>query len=185
VTVHVDPAIWPASVSNGSKVHTSNWCHMTADSLPELHRFASGLGLRRSYFQDGTFPHYDLTFGVRFKAIRLIAIEIETRQSPDIARKLAETHPAPQPAPIELAKVLRYGTHEDVVQCACGGRLQASCQCTGTFLRAKGATGTLCLPCEIASRLAAMDPALSGELRVWADHNEIATRNARLRAVTK
>ena len=93
MTVYVDPAIWPASVRNGSEVHTSNWCHMTADSLPELHRFATGLGLRRSYFQDGTFPHYDLTSGMRFKAIRFGAVEIQTRQSPDIARKLAEAIP--------------------------------------------------------------------------------------------
>jgi len=183
MTVYVDPAIWPASVRNGPVVHTSNWCHMTADSLPELHRFATRLGLRRSYFQDGTFPHYDLTSGMRFKAIRFGAVEIQTRQSPDIARKLADAIAELPPA--ELAKVLRYGQYEDIVQCACGGRLQASCRCTGTFARVKGGTGAVCLACEMASGIAGLTPDQFAELQPWAGHNATAFRKARLRAVAK
>lgn len=48
------------------------WCHLVADSLPELHLFASRLGLRRAWFQDHcSYPHYDVTVGLRDKALTL------------------------------------------------------------------------------------------------------------------
>jgi hypothetical protein len=49
-----------------------SWCHMVAESLPELHEFAKRLGLRRSSFQfNVTHAYYDITVGVREKALRL------------------------------------------------------------------------------------------------------------------
>jgi hypothetical protein len=138
VTVYVDPAIWSASVRNGSKVHTSNWCHMTADSLSELHRFATGLGLRRSYFQDGTFPHYDLTRGMRFKAIRMGAQEVSYGLSPDIARRCAAT----EPDEARPARVIKRGYYEDLVRGSCGH----------DFNRAKGDGSQVCLGCQTAER---------------------------------
>lgn len=51
------------------------WCHMVADTLPELHEFALQLGLKPSWFQNKSkYPHYDVTVGMRNKAIRLGAI---------------------------------------------------------------------------------------------------------------
>ncbi len=48
------------------------WCHLVADSLDELHQFASNLGLRRSWFQDkASYPHYDVTTTVRARALKL------------------------------------------------------------------------------------------------------------------
>lgn len=48
------------------------WCHLVADSLPELHDFASRLGLRRAWFQSKSrYPHYDVTISVRDKALVL------------------------------------------------------------------------------------------------------------------
>ena len=42
------------------------WCHLVADSLDELHRFATSLGLRRGWFQaQASLPHYDVTVEVR------------------------------------------------------------------------------------------------------------------------
>uniref|UniRef100_A0A6M3JHH0 DUF4031 domain-containing protein n=1 Tax=viral metagenome TaxID=1070528 RepID=A0A6M3JHH0_9ZZZZ len=35
--------------------------HLVADNVWELHTFAKSIGLRRSWFQDGHIPHYDLT----------------------------------------------------------------------------------------------------------------------------
>lgn len=50
------------------------WCHMTADSLEELHNMAALIGMKRSWFQDTTVPHYDLVFSRRQKALELGAI---------------------------------------------------------------------------------------------------------------
>jgi hypothetical protein len=48
------------------------WCHLVADSLSELHAFARRLGLKRSWFQNGSrYPHYDVTISVRDKALGL------------------------------------------------------------------------------------------------------------------
>jgi Protein of unknown function (DUF4031) len=66
MTVYVDDAIWPW---RGLK-----WCHLLADDLDELHRFAARLGVHRSSYQGppktGT-PHYDLTAFERRRAIAL------------------------------------------------------------------------------------------------------------------
>lgn len=51
------------------------WCHLVADSLPELHDFARKLGLHRSWFQSGAvYPHYDVTLRLRNKALELGAV---------------------------------------------------------------------------------------------------------------
>ena len=51
------------------------WCHLVAESLDELHRFAARLGLRRNWFQDkASYPHYDVTTTVRQRALRLGAL---------------------------------------------------------------------------------------------------------------
>jgi hypothetical protein len=49
-------------ISPVARKHGHKWSHLFGDDVEELHRFAKGLGLRRSYFQDKPgFPHYDLT----------------------------------------------------------------------------------------------------------------------------
>ncbi len=54
--VYTDPPMrWPY---RGRMVKS---CHLTADTLAELHAFALKIGLRRAYFQNKPgFPHYDL-----------------------------------------------------------------------------------------------------------------------------
>ena len=58
-----------------------NWrygksCHMTADTLDELHAMAERIGLQRSYFQPHPrFPHYDLNAGRREAAVCAGAVE--------------------------------------------------------------------------------------------------------------
>lgn len=74
MTVYVDvllPCIrsakWPYDKS----------CHLIADTVPGLHAFARSLRLRRAWFQDRpNMPHYDLTAGMRARAVRLGAREI-------------------------------------------------------------------------------------------------------------
>lgn len=48
-------------------------CHMTADTLVELHEMAQKLGLRH-WFQDTGTPHYDICKSKRDQAIKLGAI---------------------------------------------------------------------------------------------------------------
>jgi Protein of unknown function (DUF4031) len=179
VTAYVDDAMIPATVPNGAISHTSQWSHLTADTIPELHQFATKLGLRRSYFQPGTFPHYDLTRGMRFKAIRQGAQPVRYAESPDIARRCAAT---PEPGvvvnltstpkitepetragkPLGAGLVIGRGRHQDTVRCGCGD----------SFLRPKGETYVTCLKCQVQHDLAvagftAGDPAL----RQIAEHN--------------
>ncbi len=59
-----------------------NWryiavCHMMADTIKELHDFATLLGLKRAWFQNNNkrFPHYDLTSNKRKIAVKHGAIE--------------------------------------------------------------------------------------------------------------
>lgn len=58
-----------------------NWrwkesCHLSGDSIEELHKFAKDLGLKESWFQNTRFPHFDLTRKKRELAIELGAEEI-------------------------------------------------------------------------------------------------------------
>lgn len=95
MTVYVDDANIQASVQNGSRTHTSKWCHLIADTEDELHEFAARLGMRRSWFQQpkgiGSLPlkpesrkaqnwHYDLTAPKRAMAVRLGAVEVTSRE---------------------------------------------------------------------------------------------------------
>lgn len=51
-------------------------CHMTADTLEELHEMATKIGMKREWFQDHPrMAHYDLTPQRRAKAIKFGAIE--------------------------------------------------------------------------------------------------------------
>ena len=64
MTVYVDDAIW--------HWQGRRWCHLLADHIDELHRFAAALGLYRSSYQGppkGSTPHYDLTSFERKRAI--------------------------------------------------------------------------------------------------------------------
>ena len=101
MTVYVDDANIAASVPNGSRVHTSTWCHMTADSTEELVAMARKLRLRREWIQyEGTpIEHFDLTAGKRAQAVRLGVVEITWREG---AR---QTEAKADGVPFELDKV--------------------------------------------------------------------------------
>ena len=62
-------------------------CHMIADTEEELHEMAAKLGLKRSWFQDKSIPHYDVSKGKRAKAIKLGAIEVSPQELVKIARQ--------------------------------------------------------------------------------------------------
>lgn len=64
MAVYVDDAIW--------QWQGRVWCHLLADHVDELHRFAAALGVHRTSYQGPprtTAPHYDLTSYERRRAI--------------------------------------------------------------------------------------------------------------------
>ena len=66
MTVYVDEPIW--------KWQGLKWCHLLADDIDELHRFAARLGISRASYQGPpktTAPHYDLTGFERTRALAL------------------------------------------------------------------------------------------------------------------
>jgi hypothetical protein len=72
MAVYVDEAIWHWQ---GRK-----WCHLLADDVDELHRFANAMGLHRFSYQGPpktSKPHYDLTAYERDRALRYGAIECD------------------------------------------------------------------------------------------------------------
>ena len=83
MAVYVDAAIW--------NWHGLKWCHLLADDLDELHRFAALLGIKRASFQGppkAATPHYDLTGFERSRAIALGAVACDREQIVLIRRRL-------------------------------------------------------------------------------------------------
>lgn len=77
MTIYVDGIIeYPFRIAGHNK-----WCHLASDSdsTYELYMFARGLGLKRHWFQDGRNPHYDLTEGMRRKAINSGAVPVDDK----------------------------------------------------------------------------------------------------------
>jgi hypothetical protein len=78
MAVYVDDAHIPAKVGNLDRC----WSHLMADTPEELHVFAAQLGLKRSWFQDHKpFWHYDVTDGMRQRALALGAKPITAREA--------------------------------------------------------------------------------------------------------
>lgn len=65
------------------------WCHLVADSLNELHEFASLLGVNQCWFhRNASYPHYDITVQIREKALLLGAFEGNRHQIINCAKKM-------------------------------------------------------------------------------------------------
>lgn len=64
-------------------------CHLIADTLDELHAFASKIGMKREWLQISAnhTPHYDLTASRRKVAVDKGAIELPRR---DFVAKMKE-----------------------------------------------------------------------------------------------
>ena len=88
MAVYVDDARIPAQVGRIS----ARWSHLFADSQDELHAFAQGIGLKRSWFQPGKpiggkpsrLWHYDVTDSMRARAIAAGAQPIGIREFREI-----------------------------------------------------------------------------------------------------
>lgn len=85
MAVYVDAAIWHWA--------GRRWCHLLADDIDQLHRFAAQLGITRASFQGppkATTPHYDLTAFERSRALALGAIPCDRQQIVMLKRQLQE-----------------------------------------------------------------------------------------------
>lgn len=81
--VYVDPLMNHGWVLCG---HATANCHLFADNLEDLHKFAASLGMKMEWFQDERLPHYDLTPARRQKAVELGAKEVTRRQLVEFMR---------------------------------------------------------------------------------------------------
>lgn len=54
--------------------------HMIADTPEELHAMAAAIGMKRSWFQPRSFPHYDVCVGRREDAMQRGAISVTRRE---------------------------------------------------------------------------------------------------------
>lgn len=57
--------------------------HLLTTDIDELHAMADKIGLKRSWFQDKTFPHYDVQRTKRLLAISHGAVTIGLGELPD------------------------------------------------------------------------------------------------------
>lgn len=83
MAVYVDDAIWRWA---GRK-----WCHLLADDIDELHRFASRIGVHRLLYQGPpkiSAPHYDITGLERARALRLGAVPCSREQIVAVFRRV-------------------------------------------------------------------------------------------------
>lgn len=63
--------------------------HMTADSLDELHSFATAIGVKRCWYHRAkVHPHYDITQSQRDTAVRNGANMVSSRELLLIAKSL-------------------------------------------------------------------------------------------------
>jgi hypothetical protein len=104
VAVYVDDYRAPAEVNGIS----ARWSHLLADTDTELVAFGRRLGLRPGWLQHAGQPtcHFDVTDGMREKAIRAGAQPISIRDSGEIVRRrraalrtAAQETGTPAPAP--------------------------------------------------------------------------------------
>lgn len=78
MTVYVDElVVWPHARHPCFKGGSA---HLTADTVEELHAFASQLGLWRSWYQPQSSPHYDLSKSKRDRALKLGAVFVSARE---------------------------------------------------------------------------------------------------------
>ena len=59
------------------------WCHLVADTIPSLHKFAEEIGLQRHWFENKrgkNRPHYDVKGDMIIKAIENGAVQVDSRE---------------------------------------------------------------------------------------------------------
>lgn len=95
MSVYVDDLFRKATVPNGNRTVSGEWCHMEADTREELDAMADRIGLRRSYIQKPGHPvyeHYDVTRPMRARAIAAGAIPMTMLELSAVRNRKREAH---------------------------------------------------------------------------------------------
>jgi hypothetical protein len=93
--IYVDEVFEAMPRNAQARSHGTRWSHMITDGdLEELHAMAAKLGLRRSYFQSDSFPHYDLVPSKRALAITFGAVSLPWREMVAKMKELREARKA-------------------------------------------------------------------------------------------
>jgi len=80
MSVYVDKAIHPYG--------RMKMCHMLADTQDELHTMAAKIGIQRKWFQNRSAGwHYDICQSKRDLAVKLGAVEVDSRKLIELVRK--------------------------------------------------------------------------------------------------
>lgn len=120
MAVYVDELRDYAHVKGAAARFGTRWCHMYADpdSAEDLHRIATQIGMRRSWFQHGDSPHwwrrhYDLVPSKRAAAVRAGAVEVKALEH--MRKILAERETTKTTAQLALGDRLNLGHGTAVV----------------------------------------------------------------------
>jgi alkanesulfonate monooxygenase SsuD/methylene tetrahydromethanopterin reductase-like flavin-dependent oxidoreductase (luciferase family) len=70
-------------------------CHMVADTVEELHQMAEKIGVNRRWFQEKSFPHYDVCLSKAALAVSLGAKDVSQIELGRIILKLKESEKKP------------------------------------------------------------------------------------------
>lgn len=77
----------PIYVDGVQKVAGRFWCHLFCADRTRLHAFARRLGLKRCWFHNASWPHYDISPRQREAALKLGATKATRRHTVEFGRK--------------------------------------------------------------------------------------------------
>jgi hypothetical protein len=83
-----DPVVHPVYVDAIQFVKGRRWCHLFCEDRAQLHAFAARLGLKRCWFHNARWPHYDLTSRQRDMALKIGAKAADRATTCEIAARL-------------------------------------------------------------------------------------------------
>ena len=103
MALYVDALVDYGDAARQRSLRHTTWCHLLADTEPELHAAAQQLGLRRAWYQhkgpDDPTWHYDITPPKRAQAIRTLgAVELDQAGVAELITRRRAQRSQPRPA---------------------------------------------------------------------------------------
>ena len=97
MAVYVDDLCLRADVPDGAKVVRGRWSHLFADTEDELRAFGTSIGLNQAWIQHPGRPQacFEVTAGIRQRAIAAGARPVTWQQAGEVAAQRARQAPVP------------------------------------------------------------------------------------------